>query len=232
VAVVVILAGGAFLVLSSDDDGAITVAPDDLTTEDLEGLLLQSDDVPDGFTETYRGEKIDTSDELEGFPADCEAAMEELEANSGDEDRDDRVTVEFSREDEAEITHTVAPVREEHPSPDDFLESFQEHCSEPFEAANPEGMTFGMQLESEAVSGLGEDAFALVTALEHDMFRSTVEVYGLYVFQDGIVSTTTVSGGFDLEQSTPADMVPTPFDEDLARELSELSLGRIEQNMG
>lgn len=227
VAVVVVVAGAAiFVVLSGDDDDTVTVAPEDLTEEDVEALLLQTDDVSDEFSETYRGEEQeDDSDEVD-VPTECDDAMTALEDPEGDDDVN--LTVEYAREDEGEITHIVGPIREGDPTADDFVSAVQESCSGSMEVTNADGQQMEMALEAEWVDGLGDDAFALTVSIDHEIFRDTVEAYAVYVFQDGIFSSVSVSSGFDLEQSTAVELVPNPPDEDLARDLSEIVVGRIQ----
>lgn len=210
---------------------SLSVASEDLTAADLEPLLI-TEAQTGGFVENYRGE-IDESRQsiVENMPAECQSDLDDLPNPSGDPVG---VTAEFTHERE-QLVHQLRPRREGARSFSELAASLTENCAGPFTVADEAGNEFEVSIaaEHQPLGGeMGEDSASVLMSLDHAQLTGSLEFYLVASTRNGIVSTVLVTGGLDVEQSTPGNDVTTPANQGLVQGLVEEVDSAISEQMG
>lgn len=230
VIVLALITGAAiYFVSQSGGSDTLTVAPDDLTPEDLEPLLFSSDEVGHGFTLESSGLRDPEPEEpLEGASAECQEALDGVsERGSGEQN----AFADFHQPDDLRVVGQSLGLIVETNNDLDLIRETYAECSGPI-TTTTEGVEHTLEITTEEISGIGEDALVrVVTITDHPNITNPAEVYSVFFGRGGVGAEISVRSGVDVEASEPGNDVALPADRDLARELAEKLDAKIQEGM-
>jgi hypothetical protein len=218
------MAGAAGIVVHRAVTGGgegLTVAPADLSLDDVEPALLTAGDVGDGFA-SYPVKPSDAGPLRTSV--ECRDAYDRIDPSAPNDAG--RQTGLWRASDETSVWHELTLIETGAPSLDELHETLERCGAITAETGDDGDEPYEMEVRTEPVDGPGEDALAVDVRFDFVVGGAhvTFDAYGYAFARGGVLSTVLTLGSMD------PDVAPTTeLDPDAVRHLAELTDQRLEK---